>query len=403
MAKIGDIEIANSQSQFDSGAAFLLRQESPASVQVDVGSHSTVEISSDNPFVVTRTKGCSDAEDAYITGHEIVQQGLDFLSITGKADLATRDALDERIVWWRKDDKQILRCVTTITSKWDTSVRMTVGGSSPAKQVKPTMPKYHKAFRYFRLSQVTEDLFNAYRNMYLAFELLLSNHTPKSDEREIDWLERGLGTLDSTVLPKVFRGESDPVQAIIDTIYKDARLPLFHAKDGRDYYEPYGAPSERKAVASALIKLTELVLNLARFITGKARGMGGRKSSSLKMRTATSVFSDAYFIFSDDKSPYDRTSSDLSHSRYTEALRLETFISPDLVRDDHPVLIGRAEVNTAIGLQQINRIEIINNTSPLVDHLLPSPLVPVGIDVIECQLNMRDLSARAPKQIFPSG
>ncbi len=404
MAKIGNIEAANSKSEFDSGAAFLLHRKSPVSIEVDVDSNSTVEVSSNNPFVVARTKSFTNAEEAFATGHKIVQQGLDILSITGIADLATRDAWDERIVWWNEDGNHILRCVITPTSTWDISAKISNGdGSEP---VKPEMPNHHRAFTYFRSSQITEYLFDAYRNMYLAFELLLSSHVAKrNNEYEIDWLKRGLRTLDSWVFPTIFLTEPDPVQATIDTIYKDVRLPLFHAKDGKVYYKPYGSSDERDAVASALESLTELVLNLAKLLTGRVRGMGARMNKALKdarMNSTKSHLSDAFFIVSDDDSPYDSNTMDLRHQRYGTALRLDTSFVPDLVQYNYPVMIGRLEMKTTTALHHINRIEIINDTSPLIDHLLPVPLYPEGIDILECQMNMRELSARAPKQIFPS-
>jgi hypothetical protein len=403
MAKIGDIESASSTSPYDSGAAILLRQPSQVSAMVSIAADTVVEISSSNPFVVVRTKGCGGAEEAFVSGHEIAQKGLDFLSIRGKADLATREAADEHVVWWRDDDKQILRYVMTITSRWSISARLSVDGEASAKPAKPQEPFYHKAFRYFRLSQVADDLFNAYRNMYLAFELLLSSHSPKQNgERELDWLERGLRGLPSKVVPNALVSEPDPVQAIIDTIYKDARLSLFHAKDGRDYFVPHGSLEDHREVASALQNLTELVLNIAKLHSKEVRGMGGRMSHSLKESTINSVFSDACFILSDDDSPFDPKVNDLSHPRYERAVRIDTSISPNTARNNLPVLVGTAGIEDVDETDVVRRIEVINDTNPLAGHVLPAPLSLAELDVIQCQLNSRHLNATAPKQVFPS-
>lgn len=39
--------------------------------------------------------------------------------------------------------------------------------------------QHHIGFRYYRLAQSTEDLYDGFRNMYLAFEVLLSSKYPK--------------------------------------------------------------------------------------------------------------------------------------------------------------------------------------------------------------------------------
>jgi hypothetical protein len=46
-------------------------------------------------------------------------------------------------------------------------------------------PRHHIAFRFFRLAQTSDDLFDAYRNMYLAFEALLSTKHPKPAAEEL--------------------------------------------------------------------------------------------------------------------------------------------------------------------------------------------------------------------------
>jgi hypothetical protein len=50
------------------------------------------------------------------------------------------------------------------------------------------MPEHHIGFRFFRLAQVTDDLYDAYRNMYLAFEVLLSSRVPAPAPPPARWL-----------------------------------------------------------------------------------------------------------------------------------------------------------------------------------------------------------------------
>jgi hypothetical protein len=97
--------------------------------------------------------------------------------MTGRADLATRDANEEYVVWWTDDGNSTITYASTVTFTVSVGpVELTVcdaaGNIVPQKIV---VPQHHLGFRFFRLAQVSDDLFDAYRNMYLAFELFLVN------------------------------------------------------------------------------------------------------------------------------------------------------------------------------------------------------------------------------------
>src|SRR5262249_18269 len=160
-------------------------------------------------------------------GSELLQDGLDMWPIFGRADLATRDAPDEYFAWWRDGGKSVIAVVDTGTFSFHVppisiEVRDVRGQIVPPT---PVTPQHHLAFRFYRLSQVSDDLFDAFRNMYLAVELLLSAKYPKGVEHEIDWLRASL-------------------------VYLNARLPLFHAKDGRIIFERSSRPRSNARLAN---------------------------------------------------------------------------------------------------------------------------------------------------------
>jgi len=160
---------------FDCGAAFLCAQKCAVSEIVRLDCGAEVEVRNGNPYVVARSKGAGDPTEAFSRSHEAVQEALDHLAILGEANLSIRDTPDEHIVWWRQDSQQVLRVVWASTI----SMAMEVTGMLKDKDGHPIQPSvspkliYNESLRYFRLSQVTEDLFDAFRNMYLAFELIL--------------------------------------------------------------------------------------------------------------------------------------------------------------------------------------------------------------------------------------
>jgi len=226
MAKIGNITIINKSEIFDSGAAFLMQKPSPVTSVIPIDSKSVVEVEKDNPYIVARTNGLNNHQEALDYGHKLAQRGLDILSITGQSDLGTRDATDENFVWWCSNDRITLRITDTGSSNWD--INISVNNGSVAEEIAPIYPSYHRAYRYFRLSQITNNLFDAYRNMYLAFELLASSHVPRIQsktktgkttwESESIWLNRYLSTINPDILTSTFVDFSDPIQAFIEQI-----------------------------------------------------------------------------------------------------------------------------------------------------------------------------------------
>ena len=331
MAKIGDIHLIDGHGGFNSGAAFLLRKTSAESITIPIGREAAVEVSARNAYAVVRMVEGASPQEAHTSGLEYLQKALDVMSIAGKSDLATRDVLDEYAVWWKAGGECICRVVDTLTSEWAINIRISVGKDSSTSSERPEV-KYHPAFRYFRLAQTTEDLFDAYRNMYLSFELLLSSISPKGREREIDWLDRSLRSLEVKLLPAELRNEVDPIQSVIDRVYKNARLPLFHAKQGRDFFEPHGHLTDREVIFQAFQALTELVLNIAREYCGVGRGMGARMFGGLKREMALSVFEKATLVVSDDSSTPDPHEADLKHPRFDSAVRMDTSVVPDMVQ-----------------------------------------------------------------------
>ena len=167
--------------------------------------------------------------------------------------------------------------------------------------LKPVIPKHHLGFRFYRLSQASDDLYDAYRNMYLAFESLLSSQYPKPKGREIDWLRRSLASASndlslSNLAPNT---ASDPVAYILNTVYEGARLPLFHAKDGKTYFAPVHSLSDREAVVDALTMLSQIVIRMAEkwFST---RRMSGWVNLQIVEEHNRILFKDCSFIFNDN-------------------------------------------------------------------------------------------------------
>lgn len=264
MATLGSLEIAGSPDQ-RSGVALVLEEESPVTQTVDPSSDWEVSLAAENSYVVANTSDTLDREDAFLQGHEAIQESLDILSFDNEADLACTDVSDEHLVWWEDSGGQHLRIVDNgdVTASTSTSATAydedgnVIENSSP-----PT--EWHEAMRYFRLAQVTNDLFDAYRNIYLSFERILSHIEPKGSEGEGAWLRRALGNLPSNVsLGNYTDGSANPVDDFMQEQYDDVRNKIFHAKEGESRLRPQDT-GDQETVENALENLTRFVIDLIR-------------------------------------------------------------------------------------------------------------------------------------------
>jgi len=159
---------------------------------------------------------------------------------------------------------------------------MTVGGPPTAYPA-----TWHPAMRYFRMSQTTGDLYDAFRNLYLALESVLSTmeqvrvNAKGAPEGEGAWIERALGTAHNSLrrsnpamglqsyLPARTpgAGATGVVADVKAELYRDLRTRVFHAKDGR----PVALPQDRADqahVLDGLVRYGRLFTDLAELQLG---------------------------------------------------------------------------------------------------------------------------------------
>ncbi|MFI3190316.1 hypothetical protein BCS42_06270 [Crenothrix sp. D3] len=404
MAKIGNITIVNKSEAFNSGAAFLMQRPSPITSVIKIDSNSIVEIEKDNPYVVVRTQDLDSHQNAFDYGHELVQKGLDILSITGKYDLSTRNSANENFVWWFSNNKVTLR-ITDITSlNW--GINLNCGENSNSFEnngfISVASASIYPSYRYFRLSQITDDLFDAYRNMYLAFELLVSSNTQKmSNESEPNWLKRYLQTINSDILTTTFVGSSDPIQEFIDEIYKTTRCCLFHAKNGASFFNPHGEIQNRQTVAKALSKLTRIFLLLTKETNQSVRGVGDSMSTGLERQVLIAPYLDkGFFILSDDDSPFEPDEIGFDNPRYKSAIKSEK-ITENSTYTHKFSLIGNIPNIKSEDISQIRRVELSDeNGVAKCTMILEVPIWINEVDNLEIQFNFQTISSSSPKKQY---
>jgi hypothetical protein len=216
-----------------SGAAFLL--DAPAKLSLTLSfPDGPVTIRQDAAFATVALVSHLNQEDAKNDAWRVLQEALDVLAARKQATLQTAEGDCTYLVWVKDGAGYELVFVDTADAPWAMSISMEEAATAvPAPSKLP--PPRHPALRFYRLANVSADLFDAFRNAYLALECLASDATPKgASESELNWLKRALAGPLLAGLPSGVIGPGT-----VDDIYRHGRLPTFHAKMGHTFYAPH--------------------------------------------------------------------------------------------------------------------------------------------------------------------
>lgn len=276
-----------------SGVAFELNRPARENTRVVVGSW-LVSTARGSAVLVARGR-VGSCEAAVRAAQPRAEHALDKLSVRGIDDLLLSKADDEHVAWWPSTYGTTLRIVSTsFQTMGAMNLKVTVRDAAgrivkPAKA--PKVP-WHESYRFFRLSQTTTDLFDAYRNAYLALESILAYRTPQRrrapgqrGEKEGEWFQRALmaAGIDLAQFVNVPPG-AEPA-ALHDAIYRDVRVRVFHAKPDRDSL----LPRDRRVadeVRHGLDLTRRLYLAIIEATLGMVRLRGGFTTHAVQIMAA---------------------------------------------------------------------------------------------------------------------
>ncbi|HEY4079666.1 MAG TPA: hypothetical protein VGM81_03145 [Burkholderiaceae bacterium] len=388
---------------FDSGLALQLVAQPEEEMSEHYGS-SHLMTSPSTPYVICRFNGAVDESDTVRMGTALLQEALDLHSMLGRADLSVKNTKDEYIAWWRNGTKNTLSftSTTTFSARVGTPqlvVRDANGDIIPSPVV---TPQHHLAFRFFRQAQVSDDLYDSFRSMYLAFESLLSSRHPKGNEQEIQWLHRALNAslVDLQLQAICPAGTVDCVPYLLARIYKNARLPLFHAKGGRTYFAPGGNEADRVIVQSGLSVLAEIVIRMA-----AAWHSTRRRGGWVNLKLFTAGFRDqavgCQVVFSDE--PTD--AENLKNEERTTLMAARGVSTPGSVSeffDGAPRTNVTASFDVAHlgGRKGLHAIYVVKDAVPLIGFTPDTVIGVDGLDHIVARVFVQGRNSNQPKTLF---
>lgn len=359
------------------GAAFRLDVPSSTSVQIQ-HPNGNVTLREGAPYVTITLHSCHDVDAVRMLAWSVVQEALDLLAARSRIALATSLGEQEFLTWFDQDSGLILTLVDTTCATW--SANITVQGSPSPFPPQPIPFVHHAALRFYRLSQISSDLFDAYRNAYLSLECLLSDVSARiSSERELDWLKRVVSTHFSSAVPSGI-----DANAALDSIYKKGRNPTFHAKSGETFYSPLG--EERQEIQAQFETLTILLTSLLRHKFGSHNiGGWGHMSKAVHDAQARTTFSFDEIIF---KSAYSAISQ-----------------LPRVVIHENPrrfsQLWASLSVERPITINELHSIEIKRRGDEWMHMVLPEPVPLEGVETVALELNLMQFHHKAPRPGHP--
>jgi len=407
MGKLGNIEIADSTASHKSGAALLLDEAPSENETVRVDQDWEVELEEGNRYVVARSPQSLDADTVLSPAHGAIQKALDFLSFQNEGDFTCRDVDEERIIWWRDGQSQHLRTVNVTGLGVATSaVAVKTSGSGQQSTPAPSQPNWHESLRYFRLAQKTDDLFDAYRNTYLALEMILSYQDPqKSSEGERDWFERALRNAHKQLsLEKFAPNQQKVVDSIVQQQYYDTRVKLFHSKQGRSKLLPHN-DKHRRRVQEALDNLSSMTVHIMKNTLNIQRSSGVMTNQGFD--AMMSWIQDDQKIearISDDDSPLNKSET-LSSPPWQGSICLSTSYSTKFSEPGLKCVLAEEPVSN-MGQNTVRRIGLANDQDNGFELFtagrLEAELKLDNIDQFEARLGIELRNRNTVRKRFPS-
>jgi hypothetical protein len=406
MVQIGEIYIGGKERHphngnvYNSGVAFSLSKKSPVDGIYEFESGKwEIEIQKNNQNIVARCRDILPEEQILRTGFDFCQKYLDLLSVAQKITLSIDNPGQEYILVFNHDGRMIGRIVTN--GDWGMSVEVTATvkdkDGNVVEQPPVPQPNWIPAFRYYRISQSGSDLYDAYRNLYLAFESLIQGITPiNSREREIDWLHRALNEIGKKVpLQNLVPNGEDPVQYLTE-LY-GIRCKTFHAKN-RDYILPHEWP-EAENLSEAYEGLLQIWREAAVAFVNVPGG-GGVVTYQGFMFMMDNVANQGIMMqITEDPSPENITDTQISplgHPFYSTT-------ESSYIRDYRPGIVlfkGDFENPDDIKLGSIHRIGLKSGETLYSVAFYEDGIKPLGIDKLESHETFRLVNKSSPKIIF---
>jgi hypothetical protein len=223
---------------FEVGAAFLLSKKPWRDQSQDLsGARVAIKAGQARVHVaLNQIPSGTSTDDLVKVCLPVAQDFLDLLAVQNQMSYRIVHQHDH-VVWRRTDNLTRLQISVTlpVTGGMSANAQVICADGRVDSGAPAQSPKAQAAFRYYRFASSSEDLFEAYRYIYLCLESALDDLDPRGTRREKQWLGDALRqavakySLDlSTFSPAAL----DAVDQFIKNHYVLIRCATFHGKAG---------------------------------------------------------------------------------------------------------------------------------------------------------------------------
>jgi len=372
-----------------SGALLVLAGPSTRAAFLEVNG-ATVELHKDSRDLIVRLPTAMSPADVLKEVVRIASVGLNSLAAEGGpfAVIGLRPETD--LMWWKDRTGKVVRVAVhhSMAFRFRASAIVVDASGNEVVGPGPVQPRLHESFRYFRLSQCTDDLFDAFRNAYLAMEAVLADvATKQTQESESAWVKKAIAKAQSRVdLSGALGCRQDDVPARFhNDVYKGVRCPLFH---GKKMGLNSASTADRKRVPWTYEAVVQCFILLASAYYGfRAGGSGGLTSQGF---ASLSSLMDGWLI---------RAGQGLDEDTYEMLAEIRRVASPS--QPGQILAMSRAEAPLDAPLATVNFIAAFHEDTLAFWCALDGCLDTMGLDALEVSVDLSNNFDRGYRTDFP--
>lgn len=319
--------------------------------------------------VIAKSKTQYTKNDIFENGRIACEKALDLFAAEGHGAYCIVEPHHRNIELYFENNQYMLQINDINDISMDVDIQTTILDKDGNEIPTPTVaqPPWETVYRYYRFSQTSNNMYDAYRWMYLVFEILMQNIAPinlrpngKPSEQEKSWIDRALRLADTkhNWSTRLNWDTSDPVKYFLSEQYDGTRCNLFHSKGGR--LLPNDS-MDSQHIHKMLIQLKGLCeyLMYKLYPIGRNRGVITYKGFNLLMKSG---FKETRAFISDKV-------VDATLMNGNNAL-------------DNPLIILNAEENFATGQLGIEEYRYISQVMPDSKYTVKSYGISQGKDVL---------------------
>lgn len=297
----------DAEGRADHGAAIAYQLRAPCQVsRSDEIDGWSVESAVGRSTIVARSPQALNRREVIAAGTESIQRYLDLLSYERFAVSELDGVGSGHVLLYTQGSRRIVEIMATSDLGMGVSVTATIydrqGNPKPTPSGPPAV--WTPALRFYRLSQASSDLYEAYRNLWLGLETLLSAiSAQRANEGERKWLRRVLIEIAIRIDVRPLLPDSrDLADYMLADQYERMRCYLFHAKPEDGMAAPTLPDPESLALAYA--QLIRIWRDIAHLLVGvRQGGIGVVTYEGFRALLFTPFSSGLDVVYSDARAP----------------------------------------------------------------------------------------------------